>query len=177
MSQKLEETICWMKSIFMITQYFPLKSIITSLSHWTFSSCQIFKGIYSNPKKESENLTTPLASVFQMAFFDKTLLSSAFPQKHLWCSEDEGISEQRIHTSDCQLFTVLTALNSEHGLTYSHPHMSLSSALGAIQTKATSPAVGPANTVLCCKVINKHLLTVGRHYGETTACRSGQPSQ
>lgn len=93
-----------------------------------------------------------------MAFFDKTLLSSAFPQKHHWCLEDEGMSEQRIPTSDCQFFTALTALNPEHGLTYSH----LPSAPGATQTKATSPAVSPGDTLLCWKVINKHLLTMGR---------------
>lgn len=101
MSQKLAETICWMKSIFMIPQYLPLKSIISSLS------CQIVKGIYSNPKKESEKSHHPPASAFQTAFFDKILLSSASAQNPLRCSEDGGMSEQCIHTSDCQLFSSL----------------------------------------------------------------------
>ena len=129
------ETSCWMNSIFTITQY--LKSIITPLSHRTFSSSQTVKGIHSNLKKASENLTTPLASAFQMALLDKTLLRSAFPRKYLRCSEEEGTSEQRSHTSHRQLLTAVTALNSEHGLTSSHRHTSLPSAPGAIQSKAT----------------------------------------
>lgn len=109
-SLKLAEMTCWMKSVSKITQYLPLKSTIMSLSYRAFSIRQVFQGICSNSKKESGTLATPRAAVFQTVFFEKTLLNSVLPQKHVCWSLKSAC------TSDHQLFTALSALSSEQGL-------------------------------------------------------------
>lgn len=126
--------ICWMKSIFMITHYFPLKSISSSLSHWHLLAAKYSKGCTQTLKRNQEISPPPLLRFSKQHFLIKLF------KAQLFLRDISGARRMKTCQNSIWLSTFYSLVCSELRTwfnTFTPAHVP---APGTIQTKATPPA-------------------------------------